>query len=69
MEQDQVSPQVAAAIAGMAGRAKQGAKRLALANRAEKDQLLNSLADALESHAEEILQANQQDVTGRTQVE
>jgi glutamate-5-semialdehyde dehydrogenase len=57
-----VSIAVAEAIAEMAGRAKKAAKKLALANRAEKDKLLNALASALESNQQQILAANAVDV-------
>jgi len=57
-----VAPEVTEAIADMARRAKTAAKKLALANRAEKDRLLNTLASALEANQAEILAANAEDV-------
>jgi len=62
VEQDKVSPEVSGAVADIAKRAKTASKTLALANRAQKDQLVFALAAALESHTPEILQANANDV-------
>ena len=62
MEEVKVAPEVIEAIAELSGRAKKAGKKLALANRAEKDHLLMGMAAALEAHVPEILAANQIDV-------
>jgi glutamate-5-semialdehyde dehydrogenase len=62
VEEVKVAPEVTEAIAELSGRAKKAGKKLALANRAEKDHLLMGMAAALEAHAPEILAANQIDV-------
>ena len=50
------------AVADMARRAKVAAKRLAVANRGEKDRLLRAMADALVESSDLVLAANARDV-------
>ncbi|CAG7845401.1 Gamma-glutamyl phosphate reductase [Pseudoclavibacter triregionum] len=52
----------AAAVRGIAERAKRASRALATANRAEKDAALRAIADALVAHAEEIVAANATDL-------
>lgn len=54
--------EISSAVLEIARRAKKASKRLALANRSVKDQLLFAMADALEANKAAILAANEKDV-------
>jgi glutamate-5-semialdehyde dehydrogenase len=49
-------------VAGLARRAREASRKLALATRADKDTALHLMADALEAHTDDVLAANADDV-------
>ncbi|MFN8097107.1 MAG: glutamate-5-semialdehyde dehydrogenase [Dermatophilaceae bacterium] len=57
-----ISPEAAATVADLAGRARVAARELALMSRAEKDAALRALADALDAATDRIVAANATDL-------
>ena len=57
-----ISPEAAATVADLAGRARVAARELALMSRAEKDAALRALADALAAATDRIVAANATDL-------
>jgi glutamate-5-semialdehyde dehydrogenase len=65
---DSIDPEITAHVADLAGSARRASRRLALLSRADKDAALRAMADALDSAAQEIIEANDRDTAqGRAQ--
>ena len=59
---ESIDPGITAHVAALAGAARVASRRLALLTRAEKDEALLAMADALDSASEEIIAANDGDI-------
>lgn len=59
---DSIDPEITAHVAALAGAARLASRRLGLLTRADKDEALLAMADALDSASAEIIAANDEDV-------
>src|SRR5674476_776731 len=59
---DSIDPEITAHVAALAGAARLASRRLGLLTRADKDQALLGMADALDSASAEIIAANDEDI-------
>src|SRR5674476_1209923 len=58
-----IDPEITAHVADLAGVARQASRRLSLLSRADKDAALRAMADALDAASDEIIAANDKDIT------
>src|SRR5665647_1676014 len=59
---DSIDPEITAHVAALAGAARLASRRLGLLTRADKDQALLGMADALDAASAEIIAANDEDI-------
>ncbi len=59
---DSIDPEITAHVAALAGAARLASRRLGLLTRADKDEALLAMADALDSASAEIIAANDEDI-------